>query len=247
MAAKRMRVFAGPNGSGKTTIINNLREEIPFGIYVNADDIEQSLIKTNSLLFSNYSLTIEEHDLQAFFQQSNFSPAKRNDPDLWQRFAVQENTFRLQTTADSYLAADLAEFIRQQLLHQEISFTYETVMSHESKVDFMRLARERGYRLYLYFIATEDPEINVSRVSARVAQKGHSVAPDIIRNRYYRSLGQLKKAVMQTDRAYIFDNSGTTAKLIAEITDGIDVNLVDTSNVPNWFVQYLLEGSLPNN
>jgi predicted ABC-type ATPase len=247
MAAKRMRIFAGPNGSGKTTIINNLREKIPFGIYVNADDIEQSLVKTNSLLFSTYSLTVEEHDLQAFFQQSNFSPVKRNDPDLWQRLAVQENTFRPQTNVDSYLAADLAEYIKQQLLKQEISFTYETVMSHESKVDFMRLARERGYRLYLYFIATEDPEINLSRVSARVAQKGHSVAPDIIRNRYYRSLGQLKTAVMQTDRGYIFDNSGTTAKLIAEITDGTDVNLIDTFNVPNWFVQYLLEGSLPNN
>jgi predicted ABC-type ATPase len=247
MVAKRMRVFAGPNGSGKTTIIDKLSEEIPFGVYVNADDIEQSLVKTNSLLFSNYSLTIEEHDLLAFFQQSNFSPVKRNDPGLWQKFSVEENTFRLHTNADSYLAADLAEYLRQKLLQQEISFTYETVMSHESKVNFMRQARERGYRIYLYFIATEDPEINLSRVSARVAQKGHSVAPDIIRNRYYRSLGQLKTAVMQTDRAYVFDNSGTTAKLIAEITDGIDVNLIDTSNVPNWFVQYLLEGSLPNN
>jgi predicted ABC-type ATPase len=41
MAEKRMRVFAGPNGSGKTTIINSLHFEkkILFGVYVNADDI----------------------------------------------------------------------------------------------------------------------------------------------------------------------------------------------------------------
>ncbi len=29
MAVKRLRVFAGPNGSGKTTIINSLKSEIP--------------------------------------------------------------------------------------------------------------------------------------------------------------------------------------------------------------------------
>ena len=39
-----MRVFAGPNGSGKTTIIKSLQQKITFGVYVNADDIE-SLLK----------------------------------------------------------------------------------------------------------------------------------------------------------------------------------------------------------
>jgi len=32
MAIKRMRVFAGPNGSGKTTIIKSLQSEIGFGV-----------------------------------------------------------------------------------------------------------------------------------------------------------------------------------------------------------------------
>jgi predicted ABC-type ATPase len=43
MSSKRMRVFAGPNGSGKTTIIKTLKERIRFGVYVNADDIEKDL------------------------------------------------------------------------------------------------------------------------------------------------------------------------------------------------------------
>ncbi len=52
MSSKRMRVFAGPNGSGKTTIIKNLQAEIPFGVYVNADDIESLLKESKVLLFS---------------------------------------------------------------------------------------------------------------------------------------------------------------------------------------------------
>ena len=53
MANKRMRVFAGPNGSGKTTIINSLKSEIGFGVYVNADDIESLLKESKVLLFNS--------------------------------------------------------------------------------------------------------------------------------------------------------------------------------------------------
>ena len=35
MVTKRMRVFAGPNGSGKTTIVKSLQAEIPFGVKQN--------------------------------------------------------------------------------------------------------------------------------------------------------------------------------------------------------------------
>jgi predicted ABC-type ATPase len=45
MAAKRMRVFAGPNGSGKTTIFKGILNEskVNLGIYVNADEIEETI------------------------------------------------------------------------------------------------------------------------------------------------------------------------------------------------------------
>jgi predicted ABC-type ATPase len=87
----------------------------------------------------------------------------------------------------------LADFIRQQLLINGISFTFETVMSHESKVDFLHKAKSNGYRVYLYFISTEDPEINISRVKVRVAQHGHHVDPEVIKTRYNKSLSHLKK------------------------------------------------------
>ena len=54
-----MRVFAGPNGSGKTTIIKSLQQKITFGVYVNADDIER-LKEYNGLLFSAWQLNIHQ-------------------------------------------------------------------------------------------------------------------------------------------------------------------------------------------
>ena len=239
MATKRMRVFAGPNGSGKTTIVKSLQSEIPFGVYVNADDIESLLKESKVLLFNAYQISVSQAELQDFFKKSQFAPLKRKEKDLWSKLFIKENVLHIDTKVDSYLAADLAEFIRQQLLANDISFTYETVMSHESKIDFLQQAREKEYRVYLYFIATEDPEINVSRVNIRVAQHGHYVEPALITNRYYKSLTHLKEAVKKSNRAYIWDNSGNASLLIAEITEGSDVRIIDTDKVPNWFVKYL--------
>ncbi len=190
-----MRVFAGPNGSGKTTIVTDLEDKIPFGVYVNADDIEKLLKEIKTLHFDNFQLIIQETDIRQFFRTSMFSPSKRNEPDLCNKLTVIDNVLHIDTVVDSYLAADIAEFIRQNLLSSGVSFTYETVMSHEGKIDFLEVARANGYRVYLYFIATEDPEINISRVNVRVAQHGHFVRPDIIKNRYFKSLSLLKRAV----------------------------------------------------
>jgi predicted ABC-type ATPase len=241
MPQKRMRVFAGPNGSGKTTIISKLKTEINFGTYVNADDIEKALNINGFISLSDYNINITTSDIQAFFRQSDFAPKKTNIENLWQYFSVENDMIAIdkKITANSYIAADIADFIRQYLLKEEKSFTYETVMSHPEKITFIKKAKTAGYRIYLYFVATEDPEININRVKVRVAQNGHPVNDEIIRSRYYRSLGNLKAAVMLTNRAYIFDNSGKVSELLAEVTGGTHVEVVDEKTLPNWFIQYL--------
>jgi len=91
-----------------------------------------------------------------------------------------------------------------------------------------------GYRTYLYFVATEDADINVSRVKYRVKVGGHPVAEDKIRSRYVRSLELLPQAVTYADRAYIFDNSGAERVWVAEVTDGLEIEM-KTDEMPAWF------------
>ena len=71
----------------------------------------------------------------------------------------------------------------------------------------------------------------------RVAQNGHAVAPDTVKDRYYRSLNQLKFAIKNSDDAYFWDNSGAASMLIAKIKNGSEVEIIDTSKVPNWFAK----------
>jgi predicted ABC-type ATPase len=237
-----MRVFAGPNGSGKTTIFKEIlrNSKVNLGVYINADEIEMQLKEYKTVDFNQFQISVSDVQLKAFFIQSTFSPVKRSETDLFQKLIVEKNILTISTAVDSYLAADLAEFVRQCLVAQEISFTYETVLSFPDKIKFLEETRKKGYKVYLYFIATEDPDININRVNVRVAQNGHFVAPEIIRKRYYRSLNNLKNAVKQTNRAYIFDNTGTSANLVAEITDGINVYINSAIKTPSWVIDSLV-------
>jgi ABC-type cobalamin/Fe3+-siderophores transport system ATPase subunit len=112
MASKRMRVFAGPNGSGKTTIFKGMlaNEKIQLGAYVNADEIEKALLETGLLDFSIFHLIVAEAHLRDFFRNSTFAPVKRNESDLLLKLDVNQNVMSCSARVDSYLAADLAEY-----------------------------------------------------------------------------------------------------------------------------------------
>jgi predicted ABC-type ATPase len=143
-------------------------------------------------------------------------------------------------SVNSYWASVTADFIRYQLLKQRKSFTFETVMSSPDKVDFLAKAKALGYKTYLYYVATEDPNINIERVQHRVKNGGHNVPTDKIISRYQRSLDLLLSAIKQTNRAYLFDNSAENQIWIAEITEGKE--LITKSNTkPNWFKKNIVE------
>lgn len=138
-----------------------------------------------------------------------------------------------QSFAGNYLV-----FIRQKLIETSQSFTFETVMSFPDKVELLRKAQSRGYRTYLYYVATDNAEINISRVRYRVSLGGHSVPEDKIVSRYNRSLDLLSQAVQATHRAYIFDNSTHEHIWLAEITNGQTLEM-KTDLMPAWFKQSL--------
>ena len=97
-----------------------------------------------------------------------------------------------------------------------------------------------GFRTYLYYVATEDPEINISRVAHRVRMGKHDVPRDKIIERYHRSLALLADAVTCADRAYLFDNSGSERVWVAEVTDGAEMEM-KTDLMPYWFKTSLLD------
>ena len=104
----------------------------------------------------------------------------------------------------------------------------------------MQEAKAKGFRVYLYFVSTSSPEINVGRVVTRVYEGGHSVEEDKIRSRYVRSLANLHKAILLSDRAYIFDNSESKYRWVAEYDGSTGELAFKNDEIPNWVAQYAL-------
>lgn len=242
----RLRMFAGPNGSGKSTLKRVLPERL-LGIYLNPDDIEQEIRSRSFLDLSSYGIGEAADSVLSFFTNSDFLKTQQL-ADAAQRLTYHDGRLSFSNVeVNSYFASVASDFIRQALINNMTSFTIETVMSHPSKVELLAEGQTSGFRTYLYFIATDDPEINISRVRNRVKLGGHSVPVNRIEQRYYRSLDLLMDAIRKTNRAYIFDNSGDNQDhtWLAEITDGKNLEL-KSSLIPMWFKRSVLDKAKPN-
>ena len=242
MYTKRLRLFAGPNGSGKTTILERIPKELYLGYVVNADDIEKRLKEEGNYPLTEQNIETSTELLQDYFRNDGFSKHKLNDSSYIDKISVLDDHIQLPAQLiNSYIAADIAGFFRTYHLEHDHSFTFESVLSHPSKLNLLQTAKAKGYRIYLYYIATESPDINVNRVKIRVSQQGHPVSEEAIRSRYTKSLKLLYQAIKLSDRAYLFDNSGKESLYISEITNGEDVELhCSNDEVPNWFFRYVV-------
>ena len=132
-------------------------------------------------------------------------------------------------------AAQYCEQQREQCLAQRHSLIFETVLSSEGKVDFIRRAHEAGYFIRIFFVATSHPTINASRIAQRVLEGGHDVPIPKIISRYQKSILNCKRVAAIADRVYVYDNSvdDAEARLLFRMTDG-QLFKRYTDDIPLW-------------
>jgi len=244
MPEARLRIFAGPNGSGKSTLFESFSQKYDTGLFLNADIIEKELSTKGYIDLSEFNLDLKQEDLTVFLRTERAaSLIKKSIQDKQEiHFSIKENIIvDEKKESHSYEGALISSFLRHHLLQSSISFCFETVMSHPSKVQEVLEAKTNGYKTYLYFICIDDPEVNVSRVENRVVKGGHDVAPQKITSRYYNSLENLIKMIEIVDKCYLFDNSNDKFNLIAKISQNQLSLEVEPSELPNWFVEYVLK------
>jgi predicted ABC-type ATPase len=233
----RLRLFAGPNGSGKSSLQTVLKRDL-LGDIVNPDELEKELKSKLSIDLSEWHCDVGQDQIVEFLKASTLLQKSGLDVYL-DRLNFEGHIIDFQNVeVNSYWAAVLSDFIRRQWIEQKRTFSFESVMSSPDKIEFLKLAKSKGYRIYLYFIATVDPELNISRVKARVEAGGHDVPKDKIVDRYHRSIQLMKDAIKICDRSYIFDNSGSEHRWIAEVTSGENLE-VKEDDLPDWFAKVI--------
>lgn len=137
-------------------------------------------------------------------------------------------------------AVEYCEKQREDCLLDGKSLIFETVLSSENKVAFIRRAREAGVFIRIFFVATSHPSINAARIAQRVMEGGHDVPITKVISRYYKSILNCKRCASLADRVYIYDNSvdDADARLLFRMTDG-QLFKQYTDDIPEWALTIL--------
>ena len=129
-------------------------------------------------------------------------------------------------------AAVYSTKLREECLREMKNIIFETVLSTPEKILFIEKAKLKGYFIRLFFIGTNNPKINASRVAQRVIDGGHDVPISKIISRYSKSIINCSACAVIADRTYVYDNSVDfeEPQLLFKISDGIKIKEYKESN-----------------
>lgn len=119
-------------------------------------------------------------------------------------------------------AAILSTKMREDFINSSKSLIFETVLSADNKIKFIKKAKAKGYFIRLFFVGTDSPTINASRIAKRVMEGGHDVPISKIISRYSKSIANCCVCATLVDRVYLYDNSVDFEEpnLLFRISDG---------------------------
>ena len=120
---------------------------------------------------------------------------------------------------------------RSRLMKEGQSFVYQ-----ETTIDsqMIREARAAGYDVKVFYVGTEDPNLNMGRVLLRVNNGGPFAPLARIADDYAQGLKQLSEAKKSADDLMLFDNTmhGRGHRLVAHFQGGEVMKLA--RSVPKW-------------
>lgn len=145
-----------------------------------------------------------------------------------------------QPEATSYKAAKLAENLRLNLLRTGISFCFETVFSHPSKIDFLATAKSAGYEIILIYIHLQNDQLNQARVFQRVSEGGHSVPKEKIISRIPRTMQYVSDALSLVDVTQFYDNSSHKHPFTSVALIQNSALQVQQRSLPDWAEKMLV-------
>jgi predicted ABC-type ATPase len=108
----------------------------------------------------------------------------------------------------------------RQYLSEGVSFHQETTLAGRSIFHTIREAKNSGYKVILYYVGVDSPEIAKDRVRARVKKGGHGIEDAVIERRFTASLGHLRLVIPICDEVRFYDNSDDSLIKLLSIEQG---------------------------
>lgn len=140
--------------------------------------------------------------------------------------------------ADQIKSAKIAIKLRNHCFEEGKSFNEETTLTGKTILKTIEKAKELGYKIYLFYVGVNSPEIAKERVKNRVLKGGHNIAPEVIEKRYYESFENLKKIISKCDYVKIYDNTNIYKNIFSSIDNKITKN---NTELPEWAKEAIKE------
>lgn len=128
----------------------------------------------------------------------------------------------------------LAEGLQLQRPSHRLSFCFETVYSHPSKIDFVAHPKALGYQIVMVFIHLESSDLNQARVAMRVSEGGHHVPSEKIASRIPRLLLHVLASIPLVDVLRVYDNTSALDPFRPVLTIHLGVVQLHQDPLPSW-------------
>ena len=123
-----------------------------------------------------------------------------------------------------------------QFLTKEISFSQETTLSGKRTASTVKLAKEKGYSIELFYIGLNSSEECLKRIRNRVEKGGHDVSSVDVLRRYKKRFEDLLKILPYCDDARFFDNENGFIE-VGEYRNGEVISKGDYK--PPWLIELI--------
>ena len=147
-----------------------------------------------------------------------------------------------QNQQDQIKAGREAIKLRRDCFENGNSFNEETTFCGKTILKQIEKAKKLGYKTYLYYVGVNSPEISKERIKYRVSKGGHNISNEIVEQRYYESLKNLRENIDKFDYIKIYDNS-ENFKLCYSYSSDKELQYIN-EKLPDWLnsiVDYHIE------
>ncbi|MDE6724429.1 MAG: zeta toxin family protein [Ruminiclostridium sp.] len=132
---------------------------------------------------------------------------------------VNANNIKKTNHCTDLEAAVMADEMRNKLIEEKRSFTFETVLSTDRNLKLLIKAKEQGYFIRCIYVLTGNSEVNIVRVQIRKTMGGHDVPKDKIISRYEKALKLLPQLIKVCDICHIYDNTDKPFRIFKKRKD----------------------------
>lgn len=172
------------------------------------------------------------------------NPARAHyyNPDEAARELMTADPGLTQSEANSFAWTNGVELLKLAI-KENLDFSFETTLGGNTIPQLLVVAAGQGFRLVIWYVGLDSPELHIARVRKRVARGGHDIPEDNIRRRYESSRVNLINLIPHLTRLRVFDNSfeadpeeGQAPKpvLVLRMESGRIFAPSDLTKTPTW-------------